>query len=108
MGLKTLLKNLTQEIKYKNTKELQLRSSFYYSCILNSNTIFITVVGAIISIEPIANPIAALFKSLFLSAVVDVTATIPAIIIAASKNAIPINCIYPKYFSSYFIYLIIT
>ena len=100
MVLKTLLKNLTQEIKYnKHKKELQLRSSFfYYSFILNSNTTFIIVVGAIISIEPIANPIAALFKSLFLSAVVDVTATIPAIIIAASKNAIPIHCIYPKYF----------
>lgn len=99
MVLKTLLKNLTQEIKYnKHKKELLKKKFFFYSFILNSNTILITVVGAIISIEPIANPIAALFKSLFLSAVVDVTATIPAIIIAPSKNAIPIHCIYPKYF----------
>ena len=99
MVLKILLKNLTQEIKYyTHKKELLYKEVLFYSFILNSNTIFITVVGAIISIEPIANPIAALFKSLFLSAVVDVTATIPAIIIAASKNAIPIHCIYPKYF----------
>ena len=99
MGLKILLKNLTQEIKYnKHKKELLFTEVLFYSFILNSKTTFIIVVGAIISIEPIANPIAALFKSLFLSAVVDVTATIPAIIIAASKNAIPIHCIYPKYF----------
>lgn len=102
MVLKTLLKNLTQETKETKKREkeknFRKRKSFFYSFILNSNINFITVVGAIINNEPTANPTAADFKSLFFSAVVDVTAIIPAIIIAANKNTTPIHCIYPKYF----------
>lgn len=98
MVLKTLLKNLTQETKKGKKKELPFMEVLFYSFILNSNINFITVVGAIINNEPTANPTAADFKSLFFSAVVDVTAIIPAIIIAANKNATPIHCMYPKYF----------
>ena len=98
MVLKTLLKNLTQETKKREKKNFPLWKFYFYSFILNSNINFITVVGAIINNEPTANPTAADFKSLFFSAVVDVTAIIPAIIIAANKNATPIHCMYPKYF----------
>lgn len=92
----------------KQKKNFLLKFFFlYYSFILNSNINFITVVGASINTAPIANPHTADFKSLFLSAVVDVTATIPAINMAANKNATPNHCIYPKYLSSYLIYLTI-